>query len=93
MVSYSLSIKETVNESRNNKTYEFINRFDENIVIFLTLIERLIMFDKLVRKTILAIPLRLPKFPKTASIAILVAGIGLFCIKSLDARNALMQTQ
>ncbi|MEH2195508.1 MAG: hypothetical protein V7K98_23110 [Nostoc sp.] len=93
VVSPNLSIKETVNESKNNKLYQFINRSDENIFICLTQIERLIMFYKLVRNTILATPLTLPKFKQTASMAILVAGIGLFGIKSADARNALVQTQ
>jgi hypothetical protein len=93
VVSPSLSIKETVNKSKNNKLYQFINRSDENIVISLTQIERLIMFDKLVYNTILATPLTFPKFKQTASIAILLAGIGLFGIKSADARNALVQTQ
>ncbi|MHC5729575.1 MAG: hypothetical protein ACYTXY_36715, partial [Nostoc sp.] len=54
--------------------------------------ERLIMFSKLVRNTALSTSLILPNFKQTTSIAILVAGIGLFSIKSVDARNALVQT-
>jgi len=50
------------------------------------------MFSKLVRNTVLSIYLALPNFKQTTSIAILVAGIGLFGIKSVDARNALVQT-
>ena len=51
------------------------------------------MFSKLVRNTVLSTSLILPNFKQTTSIAILVAGIGLFGIKSVDARNALVQTQ
>ncbi|MDZ7968375.1 MAG: hypothetical protein RM368_26065 [Nostoc sp. DedSLP03] len=50
------------------------------------------MFSELVRNTVLATSLTLPNFKQTTSIAILVAGIGLFGIKSVDARNALVQT-
>ncbi|MDZ8140332.1 MAG: hypothetical protein RM049_34425 [Nostoc sp. DedQUE04] len=50
------------------------------------------MFSELVRNTVLATSLTLPNFKQTTSIAILVAGIGLFGIKSADARNALLQT-
>lgn len=50
------------------------------------------MFSELVRNTVLATSLTLPNFKQTTSIAILVAGIGLFGIKSADARNALVQT-
>ncbi|MBN3897743.1 MAG: hypothetical protein HWQ41_21485 [Nostoc sp. NOS(2021)] len=50
------------------------------------------MFFKLVCNTFLATSLALPNFKQTTSIAILVAGIGLFGIKSVDARNALVQT-
>ncbi|MEH2369423.1 hypothetical protein [Nostoc sp.] len=50
------------------------------------------MFSKLFRNTVLASSLALPNFKQTTSIAILVAGIGLFGIKSADARNALVQT-
>jgi len=50
------------------------------------------MFSKLVRNTILATSFTLPNFKQTASMAILVAGIGLFGIKSADARNALLET-
>jgi hypothetical protein len=50
------------------------------------------MFSKLIRNMVLATTLALPNFKQTTSIAILVAGIGLFGIKSVDARNALVQT-
>ncbi|MDZ8095904.1 MAG: hypothetical protein RMZ42_28795 [Nostoc sp. DedQUE05] len=50
------------------------------------------MFSELVHNTVLATSLTLPNFRQTTSIAILVAGIGLFGIKSVDARNALVQT-
>ncbi|MEH2231138.1 MAG: hypothetical protein V7K71_16210 [Nostoc sp.] len=50
------------------------------------------MFSKLFCNTVLASSLALPNFKQTTSIAILVAGIGLFGIKSADARNALVQT-
>lgn len=50
------------------------------------------MFFELVRNTGLAASLAFPNFKQTTSIAILVAGIGLFGIKSVDARNALVQT-
>ncbi|MEH2264835.1 hypothetical protein [Nostoc sp.] len=42
--------------------------------------------------TLLAKSLTLPTFKQTASIAILVAGIGLFGIKSANGRNILAQT-
>lgn len=79
----------------NRKTAKIINLStvaDQSIIIFLTQIERLIMFSKLVRNTVLSTSLILPNFKQTTSIAILVAGIGLFGIKSVDARNALVQT-
>ncbi|MCC5668062.1 hypothetical protein LC653_30360 [Nostoc sp. CHAB 5784] len=50
------------------------------------------MFYKLVRNTVLATSLAFPNFKQTALITILVAGIGLFGIKSADARNVLVQT-
>ncbi|MEH1816011.1 MAG: hypothetical protein V7K26_19515 [Nostoc sp.] len=50
------------------------------------------MFSKLFCNTVVASSLALPNFKQTTSIAILVAGIGLFGIKSVDARNALVQT-
>ncbi|MGF1934395.1 MAG: hypothetical protein RM347_008335 [Nostoc sp. ChiQUE02] len=50
------------------------------------------MFSQLVCNTVLATSLTFPNFKQTTSIAILVAGIGLFGIKSADARNALVQT-
>ncbi|MEH1906188.1 hypothetical protein [Nostoc sp.] len=50
------------------------------------------MFDQVVRNTVLRTSLALPNFKQTTSIAILVAGIGLFSIKSVEARNALVQT-
>lgn len=50
------------------------------------------MFSKLVCNTILTTSLRLPKFKQTTLIAILVAGIGLFDVKSAEARNALVPT-
>ncbi|MEH2283247.1 MAG: hypothetical protein V7K90_18275 [Nostoc sp.] len=50
------------------------------------------MFSELVRNTVLATSLTLPNFKQTTSIAILIAGIGLFGIKPVDARNALVQT-
>ncbi|MBC1219827.1 hypothetical protein GNF10_11090 [Nostoc sp. UCD121] len=50
------------------------------------------MFSKPICNTILATAFTLPNFKQTASIAILVAGIGLFGIKSADGRNALIQT-
>jgi hypothetical protein len=50
------------------------------------------MFSKLVCNTLLVKSPTLPNFKQTASIAILVAGIGLFGIKSADARNTLAQT-
>ncbi|MEH2092295.1 MULTISPECIES: hypothetical protein [unclassified Nostoc] len=91
MVSHNLSIKETVHESKNNKTINLLTVADEGIVIFLTQIERLIMFSTLVSNTLLAKSL-LPTFKQTASIAILVAGIGLFGIKSANGRDVLAQT-
>ncbi|MBN3911441.1 MAG: hypothetical protein HWQ35_34370 [Nostoc sp. NMS1] len=50
------------------------------------------MFSELVRKTVLATSLRLPNFKQTTSMTILVVGIGLYGIKSVDARNVLVQT-
>jgi len=50
------------------------------------------MFSKLVRNIVLATSWALPNFKQTTSIAMLVAGIGLFGIKSVDARDALVQT-
>ncbi|WP_334713839.1 hypothetical protein [Nostoc sp.] len=50
------------------------------------------MFSKLVCNTLLAKSLTLPTFKQTASIAILVAGIGLFGIKSANGRDILAQT-
>jgi hypothetical protein len=51
------------------------------------------MFDKLVHNnTVLAKSFPFPNFKQTASIGILLAGIGLFGIKSVDARNVLVQT-
>lgn len=50
------------------------------------------MFDKLICNTVLATSFTLPNFKKTASLAILVTGIGLFGIKSADAKNTLVQT-
>ena len=50
------------------------------------------MFSKLVRNTVLSIYLALHNFKQTTQIAILIAGIGLFGLKSVDARNALVQT-
>ncbi|OYD88337.1 hypothetical protein CDG77_24350 [Nostoc sp. 'Peltigera membranacea cyanobiont' 213] len=49
------------------------------------------MFSTLVSNTLLAKSL-LPTFKQTASIAILVAGIGLFGIKSANGRDVLAQT-
>ncbi|MEH2217352.1 MAG: hypothetical protein V7K72_09595 [Nostoc sp.] len=92
VVSHNLSIKETVHESKNNKIINLSTVADEGIVIFLTQIERLIMFSKLVCNTLLAKSLTLPTFKQTASIAILVAGIGLFGIKSANGRDILAQT-
>lgn len=92
VISLNLSIKETVNESKKTKIINISTVADEIIVIFLTQIERLIMFSKLFCNTVLASSLALPNFRQTTSIAILVAGIGLFGIKSVDARNALVQT-
>lgn len=92
VISLNLSIKETVNKSKKTKIINISTVADEIIVIFLTQIERLIMFSKLFCNTVLASSLALPNFKQTTSIAILVAGIGLFGIKSADARNALVQT-
>ncbi|MEH1893912.1 MAG: hypothetical protein V7K94_01085 [Nostoc sp.] len=92
VVSHNLSIKETVHESKNNKIINLSTVADECIVIFLTQIERLIMFSKLVCNTLLAKSLTLPTFKQTASIAILVAGIGLFGIKSANGSDILAQT-
>ncbi|WP_230967103.1 hypothetical protein [Nostoc sp. NZL] len=92
VISLNLSIKETVDVSQNSKNHQFITVADEIIVIFLTQIQRLIMFYKLVRNTVLATSLAFPNFKQTTSMAILVAGIGLFGIKSVDARQALVQT-
>ncbi|MEH1884818.1 MAG: hypothetical protein V7L19_15950 [Nostoc sp.] len=92
VVYHNLSIKETVHESKNNKIINLSTVADEGIVIFLTQIERLIMFSKLVCNTLLAKSLTLPTFKQTASIAILVAGIGLFGIKSANGRDILAQT-
>ncbi|MHC5675214.1 hypothetical protein [Nostoc sp.] len=50
------------------------------------------MFFKVVCNTVLSTSLALPNFKQTTSIAILIAGIGLSGIKSVDARNALVQT-
>jgi len=50
------------------------------------------MFTKLVRNKVLATTLALPNFQKTTSIAMLIAGIGLFGVKPADAKNALVQT-
>jgi hypothetical protein len=50
------------------------------------------MFFELVHNTVLATSLRLPNFKQTTSMTILVVGIGLFGIKSVDARNVLVQT-
>lgn len=92
VLCHNLSIKETVHESKNNKIIHLSTVADECIVIFLTQIERLIMFSKLVSNTLLAKSLTLPTFKQTASIAILVAGIGLFGIKSANGRDILAQT-
>ncbi|MEH2353561.1 hypothetical protein [Nostoc sp.] len=92
VISLNLSIKETVNESKKTKIINISTVADEIIVIFLTQIERLIMFSKLFCNKVLASSLALPNFKQTTSIAILVAGIGLFGIKSADASNALVQT-
>ncbi|MEH2074273.1 MAG: hypothetical protein V7K57_07750 [Nostoc sp.] len=92
VVSHNLSIKETVHESKNNKIINLSTVADEGIVIFFTQIERLIMFSKQVCNTLLAKSLTLPTFKQTASIAILVAGIGLFGIKSANGRDILAQT-
>jgi hypothetical protein len=45
------------------------------------------MFDKLVRNEALAAPWILPNFQQTVSAAIVVAGIGLFSIKSADGKT------
>lgn len=50
------------------------------------------MFSKLVRNTIFPPSFTLPNFKQTASMAILVVGIGLFGIKSVEAKNSLVQT-
>lgn len=79
----------------NRKTAKIINLStvaDENIVVLLTQFERLVMFDKLICNTVLTTSLTLPNFKKTASIATLVTGMGLFGIKSADAKNILAQT-
>ncbi|MEH2385088.1 MAG: hypothetical protein V7K14_04725 [Nostoc sp.] len=79
----------------NRKTTKIINLStvaDEYIIILLTQIQRLIMFYKLVRNTVLTASLALPNFKQTTSIAILITGIGLSGIKSVEARNALVQT-